>query len=68
MAAKIVQRSAVAIALLVLSTSRAIADDYERKMLLRLFEQALVNDSDNLWWLQKIFYNPDSKQSPEKYV
>ena len=40
-------------------------DDYERKMLLDLFETALRNDSDALWTLQKIFFDPDSKQSPE---
>jgi hypothetical protein len=68
MAAKIVQRSAVLIALLVLSTSVAVAQHYyddERKMLLGLFETALLNDSDALWMLQEIFFNPDSKQSPE---
>ena len=69
MAAKIVQ----CIALLVLSTRLSVAvaqdqdsDEHERKMLLDLFETALLNDSDALWTLQNIFFNPDSKQSPEK--
>ena len=69
MAAKIVQHSAVVIALLVLSTSVAVAqyqDDYERKMLLDLFETALQSDIDALWMLHDLFFNPDSKQSPEK--
>ena len=66
MAAKIVQHSAVVIALLVLSTSGAVAqDEYDRKMLLDLFETALLNNSDALWILQNIFFNPGSKQSPE---
>ena len=63
MAAKIV---VVVIALLVLSTSVAVAQYYDdRKMLLGLFEAALLNDSDALWTLQETFFNPDSKQSPE---
>ena len=65
----IVQGSAVVIALLVLSTSTsgAVAQIYyDRKMLLDLFETALLNDSDALWTLQEIFFNPDSKHSPEK--
>ena len=68
MAAKIVQRSAVVTALLVLSTRGAVAQysNYDRKTLLGLFETALFNDSDALWTLQEIFFNPDSKQSPEK--
>ena len=67
MAAKIIQRSIVVIALLILSTSGAVAQYYDgRKMLLDLFETALLNDSYTLWTLQKIFFNPDSKQSPEK--
>ena len=64
MAAKIVQRS---VALLVLSTSVAVAQYYnDRQMLLDLFETALRNDSDALWTLQEVFFDPDSKQSPEK--
>ena len=65
MAAKIIQCSAVVIALLVLSTSGAVAQVYDRKSLIDLFETALL-DSDALWTLQKIFFDPDSKQSPEK--
>ena len=68
MAAKIVQRSVEVITLLVLSTRLNVAvtqDEYERKMLLGLFETALLNDNDVLWTLQEIFFNPDSKQSPE---
>ena len=51
-----------------LSTSGAVAqfyDDTIRKMLLGLFETALRNDSDALWTLQEIFFDPGSKQSPE---
>ena len=65
MAAKIVQRSAVVIALLVLSTSVAAAQDLDMT-LFALFETALLDDSGALQKLQKIFFNPDSKQSPEK--
>jgi hypothetical protein len=68
MAAKIVQHSVLLLmALPVLSTSVAVAqNDYERQMLLDLFETALLDNSDALWTLQKIFFNPSSKQSPEK--
>ena len=69
MAAKIVQHSAVVIALLVLGTSVAVAQVYyDRKMLLDLFETALHNDSDTLWRLQQTFFNPDSKQGLKKCV
>ena len=69
MVAKLVQHSAVVIALLVLGTiaSGAVAQVYyDRKMLLDLFETALLNDNDALWTLQEIFFDPNSKQSPEK--
>ena len=69
MAAKLVQRSAVVIALLVLSTSGAAAQYYyyDKKMLFELFETALLNDTyGSLQTLQEIFFNPGSKQSPEK--
>ena len=65
MAAKIVQCSAVVTALLVLSTSGAGAQNYDTT-LVGLFETALLNNSDALRTLQEIFFNPDSKQSPEK--
>ena len=65
MAAKIVQCSAVVIALLVLSTSGAAAQDLDT-ILFAQFETALLDDSDALQTLQEIFFNPDSKQSPEK--
>ena len=65
MAAKIVQHSAVVIALLVLGTSGAAAQDLDMT-LFALFETALLDDSDALQMLQGIFFNPDSKQSPEK--
>ena len=74
MAAKVpvVQCStALVIVLLVLnSVSYSVAvqpaKEYMRRKLFRLFETALLNDDDILWTLQDIYYNPDSKQSPEK--
>ena len=68
MAAKIVQHSVVVIALLVLSTSGAVAQDNDKKSntLFELFEIALLNDSDVHWKFHKTFFNPDFKQSPEK--
>ena len=66
MAAEIVQHSAVVVlALLVLSISGAVAQDYNTT-LFDLFEAALLNDRDALRTLQEIFFNPNSKQSPEK--
>ena len=69
MAAKnlIVKCSVVVIVSLIFSV--AIAQDYDtdqRQMLFGLFETALVNDNYALWKLQQIFFNPDSKQSPEQ--
>ena len=52
--------------MLVFSTSVAVAQYYDTKTLIGLFETALHNDSDALWMLQETFFNPDSKQSPEK--
>ena len=65
MTAKIVKCSVVVIALLVLSAAIAQGCDVDSQMLLGLFETALVNDSDTLQTLQEIYYNPNSKQSPE---
>ena len=58
---------AVVLALLVLSTGRAVAQDYyDKKKLLGLFKAALRNNSDALWTLQETFFNPGSKQSPDQ--
>ena len=60
--------SAVVIALLVLSGAVAQDRDTAGKIqkLIALFEEALVNDSYNLWILQQIFFNPNSNQSPRQ--
>ena len=59
----------VVTALLVLTCSVAVAQDYDRdqvQKLIGLFEETLVNDNDSLWELQQTFFNPDSKQSPKQ--
>ena len=68
MGAKIVEYSLVVTALLV-QFSVVIAQEYpcyeiNQQMLLGLFEAALTGDSDTLWELQQIYFNPDSNQSP----
>lgn len=78
MAAKIVQYSAIVIALLVLGmivtqvrsctyTDYVDEDDEktkQRQMLLELFKEAIMNNDDTLWKLQQIYFNPNSNQSP----
>ena len=75
MAAKIVQYSAIVIALLVLSVTVAqvySCTEYydedgktkQRQMLLGMFEKAIMSDSYALWKLQQIYFNPDFKHSP----
>ena len=78
MAAKTVKRKAMMISVLVLLLIVAVdqvhscaelSDDDEyinskqRQSLLKLFEEAIMNDNYTLWKLQQIYFNPNSRQS-----
>ena len=73
MAAEVKHCVVVVTALLVLTCSVAVAQEFvydpnQVQKLIGLFEEALVNDSLelNLWALQQTFFNPDSRQSPKQ--
>ena len=57
----------VAMALLFLSGTGG-QQDQTRQRLMKLFEEALVNSSDNLYALQDIYFNPSLKKSPALLV
>ena len=57
----------VVMALLFLSGTGGQQDydrDQTRQRLMKLFEEALVNSSENLYKLQDVYFNPSSKKSP----
>ena len=59
--------SSVALVLLLLSvTANGQQIDYPHSLTLKnLFEEALVNSSESLWRLQKVYFNPSQFISPE---
>ena len=59
--------SSVVIVLLLLSvTAKGQQIDYPRSLTLKnLLEEALVKSSENLWRLQKVYFNPSQISSPE---
>ena len=59
--------SSVVIVLLLLSvTAKGQQIDYPHSLTLKnLFEEALMNSSENLWRLQKVYFNPSQISSPE---